>query len=359
MVRDIFTAAAATVVGLLAASAGPAAAHPAPFSYLDVRVGPTEVSGRLVVHALDIAYELGLPSPDRLADDAVVRQHAPALAALLADRLSITIDGSPVAWRLTAASPAEGQDNVDVLWRAELPGPPGRVTLDAWLFPYDPVHQTFVNVYEDGVLVWQEVLNRDRPRVVFYTGTRQGRLAALRSFIASGIHHIAIGPDHILFLIGLLLLGGSVLRLLGIVTAFTVGHSVTLALAALDVVNPPAAIVEPAIALSIVYVGADNLLSGGRGRDVRMWIALVFGLVHGFGFAGVLREVGLPREALVLSLFAFNAGVEVGQAVIVVAVAAALNFLRGRHAILARHVVTAGSVLVMGAGAYWFVERVW
>ena len=346
----------AAVLGVLP---GAAAAHPAPFSYLDVHVGRAEVSGRLVVHAIDLAYELGLSSPDALADETVVGGHARAIASLLARRLTIAADGRRIEWTMTAAAPAEGQDAVDLLWRASLPAPPGRVTIDALLFPYDPVHQTFVNVYEGGVLVWQEVLNRDRTHVVFYTGTRQGRLAVVRHFTASGVHHIAIGPDHILFIVGLLLLGGTVMRLLGIVTAFTIGHSVTLALAALDVFNPPAGVVEPAIALSIVYVGADNLLSGGRGRDVRVWIALFFGLVHGFGFAGVLRETGLPREALVLSLFAFNVGVEIGQAAIVVVVTAALDLLRRRHAILARVVVTAGSVLVMVAGAYWFAERVW
>ena len=155
---------------------------------------------------------------------------------------------------------------------------------------------------------------------MLYTGTRQGLWAVFTAFTASGIHHIAIGPDHILFIVGLLLLGGSIRRLLAIVTAFTLGHSVTLALATLQIVEPPARLIEPAIALSIVYVGADNLLVGQRGRDVRPWVALFFGLVHGFGFASVLRETGLPPRALGLSLFSFNLGVEIGQAAIVVAV---------------------------------------
>ena len=99
---------------------------------------------------------------------------------------------------------------------------------------------------------------------------------------------------------------GTLPRLLMIVTAFTIGHSITLALATLQIVDPPARIIEPAIALSIVYVGADNLLTGTKGRDVRAWVALVFGLVHGFGFASVLRETGLPDHALGLSLFSFN-----------------------------------------------------
>jgi hydrogenase/urease accessory protein HupE len=177
------------------------------------------------------------------------------------------------------------------------------------------------------------------------------------SFTRSGIHHIAIGPDHILFIVGLLLLGGSLMRLLTIVTAFTVGHSLTLALATLEILNPPARLIEPAIALSIVYVGADNLLTGAKGRDVRPWIALLFGLIHGFGFASVLREAGLPNRALGLSLFSFNLGVEIGQAVIVLVVATALSLVRRENAVLAQRIVTIGSIVVMIAGAVWFVER--
>ena len=209
-------------------------------------------------------------------------------------------------------------------------------------------------MYERDALARQEVLTRDRTRVDFFTGTRQGKFAVLTSFVQSGIHHIAIGPDHILFIVGLLLLGGSIPRLLAIVTAFTLGHSLTLALATLNILQPPAAIIEPAIALSIVYVGADNLLIGTRGRDMRPWIALAFGLVHGFGFASVLRETGLPDGALGLSLFAFNVGVEIGQAAIVIVVASALAFVRKKNAIAAHRLATAGSVIVMLAGAFWF-----
>src|SRR6185436_15907703 len=113
-------------------------------------------------------------------------------------------------------------------------------------------------------------------------------------------------------------------------------------LAALGLVTPPARVVEPAIALSIVYVGADNLLASG-GRDARPWIALFFGLVHGFGFASVLREIGLPPRALGISLFSFNLGVEIGQALIVVIVASALAFVRSRSPVRARQLVSVGS----------------
>jgi hydrogenase/urease accessory protein HupE len=179
----------------------------------------------------------------------------------------------------------------------------------------------------------------------------------MRKFIPAGVRHILIGPDHLLFLFGLLLLGGSLRRLAIIVTAFTLAHSVTLTLAALDIVNPPVRIVEAAIALSIVYVGADNLLVRG-GRDLRGWIAFGFGFIHGFGFANVLREMDLPGSALAWSLFSFNLGIEIGQLAVVVAVASALAALRMRSEVTSRRVVVAGSVVVIAAGAYWFIQRV-
>jgi hypothetical protein len=112
----------------------------------------------------------------------------------------------------------------------------------------------------------QAILDRGRTRFEYYAGTTQGAFAVVRRFVPAGVHHILIGPDHLLFLVGLLLLGGSIRQLAVIVTGFTIAHSITLSLAALNIVTPPARIIEPAIALSIVYVGADNLLIRGGPR---------------------------------------------------------------------------------------------
>ena len=141
--------------------------------------------------------------------------------------------------------------------------------------------------------------------------------------------------------------------------AFTIGHSITLSLAALDIVNLPGWLIEPAIALSIVVVGADNLLQRKeQGRDLRAWVAGAFGLIHGFGFPSVLREFGLPQEALGWSLFSFNVGVELGQLAIVLVVASALAFVRRRWPKTDKAIVVGGSAAVIAAGGYWFVERV-
>ncbi len=183
----------------------------------------------------------------------------------------------------------------------------------------------------------------------------------LGTFVPAGLQHILVGPDHVLFLIGLLLLGGTVARLGLVVTAFTVGHSVTLSVAALDLYAPPAFVVEPLIALSIVLVGVDNLLVAGApagGRDLRPWMAGLFGLVHGFGFASVLREFGLPPAALGWSLFGFNAGVELGQLALVVPCAVLLAAVRRTSALAAARVAMIGSGVVVVAGAWWFIQRV-
>lgn len=335
-----------------------ASAHPAPFSYLDIHVEGDKLSGTLVLHDIDVARTLGIADPATLADQETVTANLPGLVTLVTSRVAIEVDGTPITWVIDGAQPVVGQDAVGVAWHAQVARPPGHLGIGARLFPEDPTHQTFVTVYEGEAVRWQEVLNRDQVASDFYTGTRQGVMAVMRRFVASGIHHIAIGPDHILFLVGLLLPGGRVMRLLGIVTAFTVGHSITLCLATLSILSPPSHVVEPLIALSIVYVGADNLLVGTRERDVRAWVALVFGLVHGFGFASVLRDTGLPSGALGVSLFAFNLGVEIGQAAIVVVVALALGTLRRRWPPAAARLTTVGSALVLLAGAYWFVERV-
>jgi hydrogenase/urease accessory protein HupE len=336
-------------------AARPAQAHPTPFSYLDLIVTPAGLEGSLVVHIIDAAHELGIDRPERLLDPATADANRGRLAALLSPRLLLRTD-RVVMPEWYSIEPMKPEMELRLRFRARVP-PGGSVTVDADLFPYDPLHQTFLNIYEGDALRQQAIFSADTREHTYYLGTAQGVLAVVGTFIPSGIRHILIGPDHILFLIGLLLLGGSWQALVRIVTAFTIGHSITLSLASLNVVTPPPTIIEPAIALSIVFVGADNLVRGS-GRDVRAWVALVFGLVHGFGFANVLREFGLPKEALGWSLFSFNVGVEIGQLSIVAVVATLLAAIRRRSDALGYRVAFAGSLVVIAAGTYWFVQRV-
>lgn len=343
-----------------------AAAHPAPFSYLDLRLDAGGVSGTLVVHDLDAAHDLDVASADSLLDPAVAARYRDALVALLTPRVGLTFDGRPVSMDWGALDVVPDRQSLRLAFTVG-GGRPAQVGLRAFVFPYDPIHQTFVNIYEDGALKHQAILDATRQTADYYSGTVQGRMSVIQTFVVSGIEHILIGPDHVLFLIGLLLLGGSVKRLALIVTAFTIGHSITLSLAALDILSPSSQFIEPLIALTIVVVGADNILvlrngnTAGQAReatDIRAWLAAVFGLIHGFGFAYVLKEFGLPQAALGWSLFAFNLGVEFGQLLIVGAVAGALELVRRRSAGAARGLAMAGSIAVILAGLYWFVERV-
>jgi len=348
------------------------AAHPAPFSFLDVRLDGQQLTGWLTIHDLDAAHELGLADAAPLTNADTAATYGPALAAILTRRLHLTIDGQPAAVTFSDLVPVSERQAVRFTWTATTRGRPGRLGLDATLFPYDPQHQTFVNVYEDGALRHQAILDSRRSTMAYYAGSWSGVGAVLATFVPSGIHHIAIGPDHILFIVGLILLGGSLARLGLIVTSFTIGHSITLSVAALGIFTPPGSIVEPAIALSLVLVGVDNLLAGeglageepagtgdaARRRDLRAPMAALFGLVHGFGFAAVLREFGLPQAAIGWSLFGFNLGVELGQLALVVPLALVLTAIRRQRPLAARRIAMVGSVVVALAGAFWFVQRV-
>ncbi len=347
-----------------------AGAHPAPFSFLDLYLDAEGARGAIVVHDFDVAYELKIETPAALLDATIARDARDGLVALLDSRLRLRGDDSAlsVAWGDIELLP----ERQSLRLPFALEGPvQGRIDVKALLFPYDPVHQTFVNIYEDGELRQQAILDSKRHSMRFYRGSLQGRWAVITTFVKAGVHHILIGPDHVLFLLGLMLLGGSWWRLATIVTAFTVGHSITLSLAALGIVYLAPAIVEPVIALSIIVVGVDALLvsqqrrspatSRVASRDLRPWFAGVFGLIHGFGFAGVLIELGLPAEALGWSLAAFNIGVEIGQLSIVlcvIAAAACIRTLPAYKPVYAERFLTIAAVTVIAAGVYWLAERI-
>jgi hypothetical protein len=202
-----------------------------------------------------------------------------------------------------------------------------------------------------GNVVEERVFTRERTETVIHGAT--GALGRFQRFFVLGVEHIATGYDHLLFLFALLLGGGGIRALIGIVTAFTVAHSLTLAVATLDLVSLPSRPVEAMIALSIAWVALENLVfdrSRGRWR-----ITFAFGLVHGFGFATILREMELPARGLLASLLAFNLGVEAGQVAIVLAAAPLLVAVeRARRR---RAVVSVASAAILVVALFWFLER--
>jgi hydrogenase/urease accessory protein HupE len=186
-------------------------------------------------------------------------------------------------------------------------------------------------------------------------------LSTLERYLLTGIEHIFLGYDHIAFLVAVVLWARRLVPVIKIVTAFTIAHSITLSLAALNIVVIPSAFVEPAIAASIVFVALENFFS--RHVDGRWRVTFAFGLVHGFGFAGALREIGLPTNAVATALAAFNIGVEIGQVAIVAIVIPALVVLDRlmtddkAEPARAASLVYALSALITVLGSYWFVTR--
>jgi len=179
-----------------------------------------------------------------------------------------------------------------------------------------------------------------------------------RDYTILGFTHILPkGLDHILFVLGIFLLSVHWRPLLYQVTAFTIAHSITLALSLYGVIALPASVVEPLIALSIVYVAVENILVGEL-RPWRVWVVFGFGLLHGLGFAGVLTELGLPAGEFLPALIAFNVGVELGQlAVIGLALLAVGLWFRERPWYRAR-IVVPGSLLIAATGTWWTIERI-
>lgn len=179
----------------------------------------------------------------------------------------------------------------------------------------------------------------------------------ISKYVKSGfVHIIPLGLDHILFVLALFLSTTRFGTLLWQVTAFTLAHSVTLALSSLGIISLSGSIVEPLIALSIVWMAIENIRSEEAGQR-RIWVIVIFGLLHGLGFASVLGEFGLPQEAFLMALFSFNVGVELGQ-LTVLAIAAALLMAWSKKPTYRMFVQVPLSAIIGVIGVYWFVERV-
>lgn len=196
--------------------------------------------------------------------------------------------------------------------------------------------ETLLTIHFRNEEVYSALLRRER-HVVPATSSpmRMNMAQTLRRFSALGVHHILTGPDHLLLLLGLLLLVPSLRWLLLTITAFTIGHSITLALATIDLIHPPALLVEAMIALSVVFVAREVLHPRSLASSWRpTLLATLFGLLHGLGFASALREVELPANQLVLSLASFNVGVEAGQLLFVLSLLLPVHYLRRSRLVL-------------------------
>ena len=375
MRRLFFCALAFFTLGLQTA----AWAHKPSDSYLTLRAasGSTEVSVRWDIALRDLDYVLNL---DRNGDGEItwgeVRLRSDDITRLATSRLQLTSAGQACA--LATAAPLMLDKHSDGTYavlslKAPCASLTGALKVNySLLFDVDPTHR--------GLVQWIAPGNTDAEAQALIFGTESseqllslkapGPWETLRQYIADGVWHIWIGYDHILFLLALLLpavlvrqsgrwapaprIGGAFKEVLKVVTAFTVAHSITLSLAALGLISLPSRLVESAIAASVIFAALSNL----RGAvELKRWVmAFAFGLIHGFGFASVLADLGLPQNALVLALIGFNVGVELGQLAIV-AVFLPLAFALRDTRLYQVGIFKGGSLVVALLASWWLAQR--
>jgi hypothetical protein len=367
--RNFWYSCILTALGLCAL---PAWAHKASDSYLVLQVNGAQVTGQWDIALRDIDFAIGLDA-DGNADITwgELRARHADIAAWATSAFTLERGGA-CPMQVTQHQVDEHTDGAYAVLtlQAQCPQAGGDLALHyRLLFELDALHRGLLRLELDGV-THSAVLSPDAAQPRFAVG-ESSRLSQFGQFLVQGVWHIWIGFDHILFLLSLLLpvvlvrqagawqgvgrFRDALREVLWVVTAFTAAHSITLSLAALRVVELPSRWVESAIALSVVLAAANNLRPVVG--DWRWMVAFGFGLIHGFGFASVLGELGLPQEALVLSLVGFNLGVEVGQLAIVAVFLPLIFWLRNTP-FYRRGIFVGGSMLTMAIALVWLAERV-
>ncbi|MGE3976823.1 MAG: HupE/UreJ family protein [Nitrospira sp.] len=359
------------VIALLLLSL-PAWAHKPSDSYLSLSTQRDHIVGRWDIALRDLNDAVGLDSDgDGQLTWGEVRNQHDKIKSYALSRLALSANTQACTTQLIEQLIDHHTDGAySVLrFRLDCHGPIEQLAVDyRLLFDIDAQHKGLLRLTQAGHTS-TSIFSRDTPLQTFSIADRS-RWEESRQFIHEGIWHIWLGFDHVLFLLALLLpavlvrtegrwqAAGDFLsacwNVISIVTAFTVAHSLTLSLAALDVVRLPSRLVESTIAASVALAGIGNLYPMMISR--RWMVAFGFGLIHGFGFAAVLTDLGLAQDSLLLSLVSFNVGVEIGQLAIVAAFLPLAYLLRHSWS-YPKLVLTGGSLAVIAIALVWFTER--
>ncbi len=350
MIREIRHATILLAVALAVAHA-PAPAHAHTMS---TGLATLTVDGRTLTYRL-LLVPVELPEESRrlfLAAAEGDRAGAEQVVAILRERVTIRMGGQPCRpGRALVQGSGAGDARLSLELSLECPASGELRIRDDWADAFGGHHQTLARIEGPGGIHEVAFLPDAREAVIqLGAAAPAGHLG----FFRLGVEHILAGYDHLLFLAALLLGGGGWLALLKIVTAFTLAHSLTLALAGFGLVNVSARLIEPLIAASIVWVAIENV-ARRRGASPRWPVSFAFGLIHGLGFAEALQPLALPPWALARALLGFNLGVETGQA-LVIALTAPLA-LWGRGVPWHGRATRGASVAVAVIGTVWLVER--
>jgi hypothetical protein len=342
-----------------------AVAHNPDTSYARVTITPREVLCKFTYDLLTLDRIAPLDANgDGQLSRAELETAMPVIIRFLRQRVYLDLnereaefaDADPVTWpeksETTIPKSEFGQRLINITFRNPMLSAPEDVTLTFDFFEKLGEAHTVLGVFEWNGHEDEVIFTRFEPDYLYDTGCITPLGQQIGQYFKLGVKHIFLGYDHIAFLLALLFVRRFA-DLLKIITAFTIAHTITLALAVLQVVRLAPQLVEIGIAITIMYVAAENLFTG---QPAYRWLLTFgFGLVHGFGFASVLRELGLPSGGLARSLLSFNLGVEAGQIVIVGALWPLLWWMN-RQAWSSRSRLTA-SVVIFLFGAAWFCER--
>jgi hydrogenase/urease accessory protein HupE len=345
----------ATVLAAQLAALPGLRAHDPGLSSIELELRRPGVRARLTLARADAALVAAGSEGGTAAGEAWEVAERRDAGVLARELLEVEIDGAPA---LGAARVRADAGNVEL--RVDYPGSPStRLSIRSRVFARLPRgHRQYLSLRDaSGRVVADQLLEAGAERfTTTLDGARQTGATPATRFLALGVEHIVTGWDHLVFLLGVLLAGTGARMLLRIVTSFTIAHSVTLGLGAAGILAPPPRLVESAIALSIVYVGLENIFS--RNLERRWLLTFVFGLVHGFGFAAALRDLGFDSDpgGIATALLSFNLGVELGQLAVAMLFLPAVWRFRERPAFSVRWAPACSGVISL-AGLYWFVER--
>lgn len=344
------------LIPLFFAAPSPVLAHKLNTSYTNLIVEDAALKVRVRLDDFDL-LKVGIDqNGDSLLFYEEMEAGLDAIFAFVEGQVRLRANGRPlplVRGRGDITPDNKGNMFANLYFSAAVEEPVGELEVwIGWPAHFGDAHKNLAKIILPGQPLVQAVFSAAAPQQTF--AGQKSLWDQLCEFAVLGVEHIFLGYDHVLFLLALIVVGGRLLSLVKVVTAFTVAHSITLCLAALEVVRLPSQWIEAGIALSIVYVAAENFWL--KRTDYRWMITFAFGLVHGFGFANVLSELGLPTRGLVASLFAFNAGVEIGQVGIVALVFPLIAWLSRQP--YQRTVVWVVSAVIGLFGLGWFVERV-
>lgn len=349
-----------------------ACAHKPSDSYLALTVDGSVVAGQWDIALRDLDFAIGLDANgDADITWGEVRAKHADIAAYALSHLQLATAGKACPAQVTENLIDDHTDGAYAVlrFRADCPSAPTALQVKyALFFDIDPQHKGLLLLQYQGYSR-TAVFSPENATQQFTMG-QPGKLSQFLDYGQEGVWHIWIGFDHILFLLALLLPAvafhdGKIWRavcgfkpaflgVLKIVTAFTVAHSITLTLATLGIVSLPSRWVESTIAASVVVAALNNVFPVFR--DGRWAMAFCFGLIHGFGFASVLTDLGLPRDTLALALVGFNLGVETGQLAIV-ACFLPVAFLLRDTVFYRRFVLIGGSLVIAGLASIWLIER--